>query len=172
MLWDGGRCGQWVGQLCYGRGRWGPRCPPGVPPAPQSAGDLENDERTAAVLTELVATACGLRLPRGHEPPFKRLSGASPHPICVPTSLMCPHIPCVSPHPICVPTSHMRPHIPCVSPHPICVPTSLMCPHIPYAAPHPTDPNAFPHPTDPNASPHPTDPNVAHPIDPNAATSH
>uniref|UniRef100_A0A803YQM5 Ragulator complex protein LAMTOR4 n=2 Tax=Meleagris gallopavo TaxID=9103 RepID=A0A803YQM5_MELGA len=39
-----------------------------------SAGELENDERTAAVLSELVSTACGLRLPRGHEPPFKRLS--------------------------------------------------------------------------------------------------
>ncbi|XP_039585494.1 ragulator complex protein LAMTOR4 [Passer montanus] len=40
-----------------------------------SSGDLENDERTAAVLQGLVATALGLRLPRGHEPPFRRLSG-------------------------------------------------------------------------------------------------
>ncbi|XP_066841289.1 ragulator complex protein LAMTOR4 isoform X1 [Anser cygnoides] len=39
-----------------------------------SAGDLENDERTATVLAGLVATACGLRLPRGHQPPFRRLS--------------------------------------------------------------------------------------------------
>ncbi|XP_068026413.1 ragulator complex protein LAMTOR4 isoform X2 [Melanerpes formicivorus] len=39
-----------------------------------SSGDLENDEQTAAVLSELVATACGLRLQRGHDPPFKRLS--------------------------------------------------------------------------------------------------
>lgn len=44
-------------------------------PAPQSSGDLENDEQTAAILSELVATACGLRLQRGHDPPFKRLSG-------------------------------------------------------------------------------------------------
>ncbi|XP_010569716.1 PREDICTED: ragulator complex protein LAMTOR4 [Haliaeetus leucocephalus] len=43
-------------------------------PAPQSSGDLENDEQTAAILSELVATACGLRLQRGHDPPFKRLS--------------------------------------------------------------------------------------------------
>ncbi|XP_069738546.1 ragulator complex protein LAMTOR4 isoform X1 [Phaenicophaeus curvirostris] len=37
-----------------------------------SSGDLENDEQTASVLSELVATACGLQ--RGHDPPFKRLS--------------------------------------------------------------------------------------------------
>uniref|UniRef100_A0A8D0EM62 Ragulator complex protein LAMTOR4 n=1 Tax=Strix occidentalis caurina TaxID=311401 RepID=A0A8D0EM62_STROC len=43
-------------------------------PTPQSSGDLENDEQTAAILSELVATACGLRLQRGHDPPFKRLS--------------------------------------------------------------------------------------------------
>ncbi|XP_074670121.1 ragulator complex protein LAMTOR4 isoform X1 [Strix aluco] len=41
-----------------------------------SSGDLENDEQTAAILSELVATACGLRLQRGHDPPFKRLSEA------------------------------------------------------------------------------------------------
>uniref|UniRef100_A0A8C3Y628 Ragulator complex protein LAMTOR4 n=1 Tax=Catharus ustulatus TaxID=91951 RepID=A0A8C3Y628_CATUS len=40
-----------------------------------SSGDLENDEHTATVLQGLVATALGLRLPRGHEPPFRRLSG-------------------------------------------------------------------------------------------------
>ncbi|XP_071276209.1 ragulator complex protein LAMTOR4 isoform X1 [Agelaius tricolor] len=40
----------------------------------QSSGDLENDEHTATVLQGLVATALGLRLPRGHEPPFRRLS--------------------------------------------------------------------------------------------------
>ncbi|OPJ66357.1 ragulator complex protein LAMTOR4 [Patagioenas fasciata] len=39
-----------------------------------SSGELENDERSAAVLSELVGTACGLRLQRGLEPPFKRLS--------------------------------------------------------------------------------------------------
>ncbi|XP_072704760.1 ragulator complex protein LAMTOR4 isoform X2 [Ciconia boyciana] len=39
-----------------------------------SSGDLENDEQTAAILSELVAPACGLRLQRGHDPPFKRLS--------------------------------------------------------------------------------------------------
>ncbi|XP_074387537.1 ragulator complex protein LAMTOR4 isoform X1 [Zonotrichia albicollis] len=39
-----------------------------------SSGDLENDEHTATVLQGLVATALGLRLPRGHEPPFRRLS--------------------------------------------------------------------------------------------------
>uniref|UniRef100_A0A8C4XKR5 Ragulator complex protein LAMTOR4 n=1 Tax=Falco tinnunculus TaxID=100819 RepID=A0A8C4XKR5_FALTI len=41
----------------------------------QSSGDLENAEATATVLSELVATACGLRLARAHHPPFKRLSG-------------------------------------------------------------------------------------------------
>ncbi|KAM6307021.1 ragulator complex protein LAMTOR4 isoform 2-T2 [Podargus strigoides] len=60
-----------------------PGCPPdhgadagpGAHPGPAgSSGDLENDEQTAAVLSELVATACGLRLQRGHDPPFKRLS--------------------------------------------------------------------------------------------------
>uniref|UniRef100_A0A8U8B455 Ragulator complex protein LAMTOR4 n=1 Tax=Geospiza parvula TaxID=87175 RepID=A0A8U8B455_GEOPR len=40
-----------------------------------SSGDLENDEHTATVLQGLVATALGLRLPLGHEPPFRRLSG-------------------------------------------------------------------------------------------------
>ncbi|NWU99991.1 LTOR4 protein, partial [Upupa epops] len=40
-----------------------------------SAGELENDEQTATVLSELVATACGFRLQKGQDPPFKRLSG-------------------------------------------------------------------------------------------------
>uniref|UniRef100_A0A8C4YJD8 Ragulator complex protein LAMTOR4 n=1 Tax=Gopherus evgoodei TaxID=1825980 RepID=A0A8C4YJD8_9SAUR len=40
-----------------------------------SAGDLENAEHTAGVISELVATACGFRLQRSPDPPFKRLSG-------------------------------------------------------------------------------------------------
>ncbi|XP_030402855.1 ragulator complex protein LAMTOR4 [Gopherus flavomarginatus] len=39
-----------------------------------SAGDLENAEHTAGVISELVATACGFRLQRSPDPPFKRLS--------------------------------------------------------------------------------------------------
>uniref|UniRef100_A0A8C6XJB2 Ragulator complex protein LAMTOR4 n=1 Tax=Naja naja TaxID=35670 RepID=A0A8C6XJB2_NAJNA len=39
-----------------------------------SAGDLENDERTASAMAELVSTACSFRLPRGPELPFRRLS--------------------------------------------------------------------------------------------------
>ncbi|KAM9111329.1 ragulator complex protein LAMTOR4 [Pangshura tecta] len=39
-----------------------------------SAGDLENAEHTAGVISELVSTACGFRLQRGPDPPFKRLS--------------------------------------------------------------------------------------------------
>ncbi|XP_026548718.1 ragulator complex protein LAMTOR4 [Notechis scutatus] len=39
-----------------------------------SAGDLENDERTAGAMAELVSTACAFRLPRGPELPFRRLS--------------------------------------------------------------------------------------------------
>lgn len=54
-----------------------PRVPHGPSSLPKSSGELENDERSAAVLSELVGTACGLRLQRGLEPPFKRLSGES-----------------------------------------------------------------------------------------------
>ncbi|XP_061445095.1 ragulator complex protein LAMTOR4 [Rhineura floridana] len=39
-----------------------------------SSGDLENDERTAGVISELVNTACAFRLPRGPEVPFRRIS--------------------------------------------------------------------------------------------------
>ncbi|KAJ1084779.1 hypothetical protein NDU88_004925 [Pleurodeles waltl] len=39
-----------------------------------SAGDLENDERTAAVIIEMVNTASGFRMQGSKEPPFKRLS--------------------------------------------------------------------------------------------------
>ncbi|KAJ6654888.1 hypothetical protein lerEdw1_006359 [Lerista edwardsae] len=39
-----------------------------------SAGDLENDERTAAVVSELVGTACAFRLARCPEVPFRRIS--------------------------------------------------------------------------------------------------
>uniref|UniRef100_A0A6B2F2M6 Ragulator complex protein LAMTOR4 n=1 Tax=Bothriechis nigroviridis TaxID=88079 RepID=A0A6B2F2M6_BOTNI len=39
-----------------------------------SAGDLENDERTASAMAELVSTACAFRLPRGPELPFRRVS--------------------------------------------------------------------------------------------------
>uniref|UniRef100_A0A8D2IKA3 Ragulator complex protein LAMTOR4 n=1 Tax=Varanus komodoensis TaxID=61221 RepID=A0A8D2IKA3_VARKO len=39
-----------------------------------SAGDLENDERTAGVISELVSTACAFRLPRCPEVPFRRIS--------------------------------------------------------------------------------------------------
>uniref|UniRef100_A0A670JAF0 Ragulator complex protein LAMTOR4 n=1 Tax=Podarcis muralis TaxID=64176 RepID=A0A670JAF0_PODMU len=40
-----------------------------------SSGDLENDERTAGVISELVNTACAFRLPRCPEVPFRRISG-------------------------------------------------------------------------------------------------
>uniref|UniRef100_A0A670J9L0 Ragulator complex protein LAMTOR4 n=1 Tax=Podarcis muralis TaxID=64176 RepID=A0A670J9L0_PODMU len=39
-----------------------------------SSGDLENDERTAGVISELVNTACAFRLPRCPEVPFRRIS--------------------------------------------------------------------------------------------------
>ncbi|XP_062993494.1 ragulator complex protein LAMTOR4 isoform X1 [Elgaria multicarinata webbii] len=39
-----------------------------------SAGDLENDERTAGVISELVSTACAFRVPRSPEVPFRRMS--------------------------------------------------------------------------------------------------
>lgn len=65
-------------------------------PPPQSSGDLENDEQTAAILSELVATACGLQLQRGHDPPFKRLSGECGCPRGWPCSVVCVCV-CVSP---------------------------------------------------------------------------
>ncbi|XP_063302063.1 ragulator complex protein LAMTOR4 isoform X2 [Pelobates fuscus] len=37
-----------------------------------SAGDLENDERVAGIIREMVTTACSFRL--GEQPPFKRMS--------------------------------------------------------------------------------------------------
>uniref|UniRef100_C9JXA7 Ragulator complex protein LAMTOR4 n=1 Tax=Homo sapiens TaxID=9606 RepID=C9JXA7_HUMAN len=40
-----------------------------------SSGDLENDEQAASAISELVSTACGFRLHRGMNVPFKRLSG-------------------------------------------------------------------------------------------------
>ncbi|XP_042327007.1 ragulator complex protein LAMTOR4 [Sceloporus undulatus] len=39
-----------------------------------SAGDLENDERAAGAISELVRTACAFRLPRCPEVPFRRIS--------------------------------------------------------------------------------------------------
>uniref|UniRef100_A0A8I5YKY8 Ragulator complex protein LAMTOR4 n=1 Tax=Pongo abelii TaxID=9601 RepID=A0A8I5YKY8_PONAB len=39
-----------------------------------SSGDLENDEQAASAISELVSTACGFRLHRGMNVPFKRLS--------------------------------------------------------------------------------------------------
>ncbi|XP_050822812.1 ragulator complex protein LAMTOR4-like [Gopherus flavomarginatus] len=39
-----------------------------------SAGDLENAEHTAGVISELVATACGFQLQHGPDPQFKCLS--------------------------------------------------------------------------------------------------
>uniref|UniRef100_A0A7N4P4K9 Ragulator complex protein LAMTOR4 n=1 Tax=Sarcophilus harrisii TaxID=9305 RepID=A0A7N4P4K9_SARHA len=39
-----------------------------------SSGDLENDEQAAGAISELVSTACGFRLYRGLDMPFKRLS--------------------------------------------------------------------------------------------------
>ncbi|XP_054415023.1 ragulator complex protein LAMTOR4 isoform X3 [Pongo pygmaeus] len=42
-----------------------------------SSGDLENDEQAASAISELVSTACGFRLHRGMNVPFKRLSGVS-----------------------------------------------------------------------------------------------
>ncbi|XP_029437700.1 ragulator complex protein LAMTOR4 isoform X2 [Rhinatrema bivittatum] len=39
-----------------------------------SSGDLENDERTAALITEMVSTACSFRMQGSSDHPFKRLS--------------------------------------------------------------------------------------------------
>ncbi|XP_001513789.2 ragulator complex protein LAMTOR4 [Ornithorhynchus anatinus] len=39
-----------------------------------SSGDLENDEQTAGAISELVGTACGFRMQRAPDVPFKRLS--------------------------------------------------------------------------------------------------
>ncbi|CAK6983831.1 ragulator complex protein LAMTOR4 [Scomber scombrus] len=39
-----------------------------------SAGDLENDEHTAAVMMTMVRTASRFRLPGTADPPFKRMS--------------------------------------------------------------------------------------------------
>ncbi|XP_075763132.1 ragulator complex protein LAMTOR4 [Pelodiscus sinensis] len=39
-----------------------------------SAGELENAEHMAGAISELVGTACGFRLQRSPDPPFKRLS--------------------------------------------------------------------------------------------------
>ncbi|XP_033928146.1 ragulator complex protein LAMTOR4 [Melopsittacus undulatus] len=39
-----------------------------------SSGELQNDEVSAGLLSSLVSAAAGLRLQRGTEPPFKRLS--------------------------------------------------------------------------------------------------
>ncbi|KAL4659519.1 ragulator complex protein LAMTOR4 [Arapaima gigas] len=39
-----------------------------------SAGELENDEHTAAVIMQMVQTACKFRLHGCAEPPFKRMS--------------------------------------------------------------------------------------------------
>lgn len=47
------------------------------PPPRQSAGELENDEHTAAVMMQMVRTASRFRLPGSAEPPFKRMSGDS-----------------------------------------------------------------------------------------------
>lgn len=41
----------------------------------QSAGELENDEQTAAVMMQMVRTASRFKLPGSAEPPFKRMSG-------------------------------------------------------------------------------------------------
>uniref|UniRef100_A0AAQ4RFV5 Ragulator complex protein LAMTOR4 n=1 Tax=Gasterosteus aculeatus aculeatus TaxID=481459 RepID=A0AAQ4RFV5_GASAC len=40
-----------------------------------SAGELENDEQTAAVMMQMVRTASRFKLPGSAEPPFKRMSG-------------------------------------------------------------------------------------------------
>ncbi|XP_046730326.1 ragulator complex protein LAMTOR4 isoform X2 [Silurus meridionalis] len=39
-----------------------------------SSGELENDERTAGVIMQMVRTACRFRLTGAAEPPFKRMS--------------------------------------------------------------------------------------------------
>ncbi|KAK3517978.1 hypothetical protein QTP70_029099 [Hemibagrus guttatus] len=39
-----------------------------------SSGELENDERTAGVIMQMVRTACRFRLYGAAEPPFKRMS--------------------------------------------------------------------------------------------------
>ncbi|XP_056878451.1 ragulator complex protein LAMTOR4 isoform X1 [Takifugu flavidus] len=41
---------------------------------PQSAGELENDENTAAVMMQMVRTASRFRLPGSADPSFKRMS--------------------------------------------------------------------------------------------------
>lgn len=51
------------------------QAPPTVSPALQSAGELENDEHTAAVMMQMVRTASRFRLPGTADPPFKRMSG-------------------------------------------------------------------------------------------------
>ncbi|GAA6066001.1 ragulator complex protein LAMTOR4 [Tachysurus ichikawai] len=40
----------------------------------KSSGELENDERTAGVIMQMVRTACRFRLHGTAEPPLKRLS--------------------------------------------------------------------------------------------------
>lgn len=45
----------------------------------QSAGELENDEHTAAVIMQMVRTASRFRLSGSAEPPFKRMSGNKTH---------------------------------------------------------------------------------------------
>lgn len=41
----------------------------------QSSGELENDERTAGVIMQMIRTACRFRLHGAAEPPLKRMSG-------------------------------------------------------------------------------------------------
>lgn len=45
--------------------------------SPQSAGELENDEHTAAVMMQMIRTASRFRLPGSADPPFKRMSGTT-----------------------------------------------------------------------------------------------
>lgn len=52
------------------------QAPPTVSsPVLQSAGELENDEHTAAVMMQMVRTASRFRLAGSADPPFKRMSG-------------------------------------------------------------------------------------------------
>lgn len=55
--------------------------PPPHPPPAQSAGELENDEHTAAVMMQMVRTASRFRLSgSADQPPFKRMSGETRSP--------------------------------------------------------------------------------------------
>lgn len=68
------------------------QAPPTVfSPVLQSAGELENDEHTAAVMMQMVRTATRFRLPGSADPPFKRMSGKT-HTHVPPAHRRVPHL--------------------------------------------------------------------------------